>query len=227
MFKLLAYAGNPNVGVYARATEAHVFVSTNLTTKERRETEAALGVTPVATPIGGANLVGSLLAANSHGIVVSDIASARELRVLRATGLKVLSLDDKFNAAGNNLLVTDRGALASPDYSDKMLATIEATLQVPVHRGTLAGLGTVGMAGVATTNGVLVHPKATPEERENARRVFGREALIGTVNHGTGLIGAGLVANSRGAVIGAASTGIEQGRIEDALGFLPPETVGR
>lgn len=34
------------------------------------------------------------------------------------------------------------------------------------------------------------------------------------------MIGSGLVANSKGAIIGNLTTGIEMGRIEEALGFL-------
>lgn len=221
MFKLLTIAGNPNVGVFARATERHAFVPVLLTPPERADIEEALGVPAVPLTIGGGTLVGSLLAANAQGAVVADVATARELKTLRVTDLKLLVLHDRLNAVGNNVLASDTGALCNPDYSDKAVARLEATLGVSVTRGTLAGLGTVGMAGVATAGGVLVHPKSTPEEREAARRAFGRDVMVGTINHGTGLIGAGLVANSRGAVIGAASTGIELARIEDALGFLP------
>ena len=44
--------------------------------------------------------------------------------------------------------------------------------------------------------------------------------MIGTVNHGSPVIGSGLIANSKGAIIGNQTTGIEMGRIEEALGFL-------
>ena len=44
--------------------------------------------------------------------------------------------------------------------------------------------------------------------------------MIGTVNHGYPVIGSGLVANTKGAIIGKLTTGIEMGRIEEALGFL-------
>lgn len=227
MLKLLNFAGNPNVGVFVRATETRAFCPLSLTTTETRAVEEALQVEIVSSSVGGTSLVGSLMAANNHGLVVGDLATQRELKVLKATGLKLLTLDDPFNAVGNNVLVTDQGALVNPDYSDEVIARFEKTFNVPIHRGTLAGLGTVGMGGVATPGGVLVHPKSTAEERENARRAFGREVMVGTINHGTGLIGAGLVANSKGALIGDASTNIEIGRIEDALGFLPVPPSGR
>lgn len=222
MFKLLGFGGNPNIGVYAHATERVAILSPSLTERERADVAEALEVDLVQTRIGGANIVGSLVSANETGVVVPDYVMKDELKVLERTGLRVLVLDDRLNAAGNNILATDAGALVNPDYPDKTVRLIEKTLGVPVQRGTLANLGTVGMAGVATRRGVLVHPKSTPEEREVARRLFGYEVMVGTINHGTGLIGAGLIANSKGACVGVASTGIEIARIEDALGFLPP-----
>ena len=225
MLTLVRFSGNPNVGVFARATETHAFVPPTLTPGERRDAEAALEVALVATTVGGTTLLGSLLAANRHGVAVSDIVTEREAKALEASGLRVEVFADRPNAIGNSVLVTDQGALVNPDYSDEAVARFAELFRVPVARGTLAGHGTVGMAGVATAQGVLVHVKATPEEREAARRALGHEAMLGTINHGTGLVGAGLVANSRGALIGAESTTIEINRIEDALGFLPPQSA--
>ena len=50
--------------------------------------------------------------------------------------------------------------------------------------------------------------------------IFDVKVMIGTVNHGVPLIGSGLVANTKGAIIGDLTTGIEMGRIEEALDFL-------
>lgn len=215
--------GNPNVGVYLRATEKLVFYGESTTKKEAADVEDALGIPGLRVTIGGSNVVGSLMAANSSGAVVADILTREESRRLRKTGLKLFPLPELLNAAGNNILCTDKGALVNPEYSDAAVGSISETLGVPVTRGTLGGIGTVGMAGVATLRGVLVHPKATGEEREVARRALGADVMLGTINHGNALIGAGLAANSKGAVIGRGSTGIELGRIEEALGFLPPQ----
>lgn len=221
MLKLLELAGNPNLGVYVRATDAHVFYADSASRREAGEIESTLEVPGVPVSIGGSHVVGSLMAGNRRGLVVADIVFEAELRKIQRAGLHVSRLAELLNAAGNNILCNDHGALVNPEYSDAAVSLIHKALGVPVHRGTLAELGTVGMAGVATSRGVLVHPKSTPEEREAARRILGADVMVGTVNHGTGLIGAGLVANARGALIGRGSTGIELSRIEEALGFLP------
>jgi translation initiation factor 6 len=76
------------------------------------------------------------------------------------------------------------------------------------------------MAAVVTNKGCLCHPKVTETEKQLLEKVFDVNVMIGTVNHGFPMIGSGLVANTKGAIIGKMTTGIEMGRIEEALGFL-------
>ena len=114
----------------------------------------------------------------------------------------------------------DRGALIHPDIKEKSRKQIEKALGVPVKKGTIASLKTVGMAAVVTNKGCLCHPKITEEEKQHLEDLFEVNVMIGTVNHGYPMIGSGLVANTKGAIIGNRTTGIEMGRIEEALGFL-------
>jgi len=91
---------------------------------------------------------------------------------------------------------------------------------VPVERGDLAGVRTVGTAAVANNTGVLCHPKATDEELDALEDALDVRADVGTINYGAPLVGSGLIANDAGYVIGEDTTGPELGRIEDALGYL-------
>ena len=93
-------------------------------------------------------------------------------------------------------------------------------LDVELAEGDLAGMGVVGSVACATNKGVLVHPKARPDEMEALRGFFGIHVDIGTLNYGSPMIGACCVANSKGAVTGTATTGIELGRLEEALGLI-------
>jgi translation initiation factor 6 len=134
--------------------------------------------------------------------------------------LKVFPIKDVINAAGNDILANDNGALVHPDLHNSSVKKISDILGVPVYKGTIASLGTVGMAAVVTNKGCLCHPKVTVEEKRQLEKVFDVDVMIGTVNHGFPMIGSGLVANTKGAIIGDMTTGIEMGRIEEALGFL-------
>jgi translation initiation factor 6 len=160
------------------------------------------------------------MAFNSTGAVVTDFADIGAVKIIKNEGFKVCIIDDKLNAAGNDILVNDFGCLVHPDMKQTSIDKIKNTFGVPVHRGTIAGLDTVGMAAVVTNKGLLCHPKVTDEEKSVLEKVFRVPLMIGTVNHGSPVIGSGLVANTKGALIGKYTTGIEMGRIEEALGFL-------
>ncbi|HVL47404.1 MAG TPA: translation initiation factor IF-6 [Candidatus Thermoplasmatota archaeon] len=213
----LEFNGSPYLGVFARASENLAVVPSALDEAVRLELGRALGVDAIPLTIGGSTIVGSVLALNARGAVVADFASDDEIQPLLDRGLTVARLPGKFNAAGNNILANDRGAIVNPDLGARAVELVAKTLGVEAVAGTLAGLKTVGSAAVATSKGALCHPKTTEPEIELLERVLGVEADIGTVNHGAPYIGAGIVATSKGAAIGRATTGPEMNRIEDAL----------
>ena len=220
MLQLLDFNENPNLGVFCRSNDNVAFVMKGLTKKVKMKIAEALEVPLVEVSISDATIVGSLMAFNSNGVVVTDFIDDKALKTIEKQGFRVCVVEDKINAAGNDILVNDHGALVHPDFRDKSLKKIGDTLDVPVTRGVIAGLKTVGMAAVVTNKGLLCHPKVSEEEMRVLRDVFDVYVMIGTVNHGSPVIGSGLVANSRGAIIGNLTTGIEMGRIEEALGFL-------
>jgi translation initiation factor 6 len=221
VFKRLDPFGNPNVGVYARSTSTHLFTPPGLTAINVSDIEEAVGLKSTELTLGGSELLGSLMAANKFGAVVADLASDKEIALIESTGLKVVRLDtSRLNAAGNNILCNDHGAVVHPDLSAKNIKLVETALGVPVERSLIGGLPTVGTAAFATNRGVLAHPLSTEAELAFLKRALGVHAKIGTVNHGHGLVGAGLTANQNGVAVGSKTTGIELGRIDEALGFL-------
>ena len=220
MLQLLDFNENPNVGVFCKANDEIAFVRKGLTKKTKKKIVEALDINLIELSIADATIVGSLLSFNSKGAVVCDFADKSALDTIKNSGFEIFVVKDKLNAAGNDVLVNDKGCLVHPDMKEKTIKSIEETLGVPVTRGTIASLKTVGMSAVVTKKGLLCHPKASDEELRVLEKVFGVPAMIGTVNHGSPVIGAGLVANSKGAVIGNLTTGIEMGRIEEALGYL-------
>ncbi|MEA3137327.1 MAG: translation initiation factor 6 [Thermoplasmata archaeon] len=221
VYKRLDPFGNPNVGVYVRATSTHLFVPLGITALNVKDLEDALGHKSIEATIGGSPLIGSLVAANKFGAIVADFATDEEMDVFAKAGLKVARLEQsRLNAAGNNVLCNDHGALVHPDLPAKSVASVAEVLNVEVERGTIAGLSTVGTAGFATNKGVLTHPLASDAELAFIKKALHAPARIGTVNHGHGLVGAGIAANQNGVAAGSRTTGIELGRIDEALGFL-------
>ncbi len=220
MLQLLDFNENPNVGVYCRTNEDVAFVRKGLSKKVRNILNTVLGVNVVELSVADATIIGSLLCLNSKGAIVTDFVDYDAVKTIEKNGLNVCIIKDKLNAAGNDILANDNGALVHPDLKDESIVDIKKTLEVPVFRGTIGSLKTVGMAAVVTNQGLLCHPKVSEEEKTQLEKVFGVNVMIGTVNHGSPVIGSGLVANTKGAIIGNLTTGIEMGRIEEALGYL-------
>jgi len=218
--ELMNFNENPNLGVFCRANEKVAFIQKGLSKKQRNRISDILELEVVELSISDASVIGSLLSMNSKGAVVCDFIDKKSLKTVEDNGLNVCVIKDKINAAGNDILVNDFGALVHPDLKEKTIKEIKDIFDVPVHQGTISSLKTVGMSAVVTKKGLLCHPKVTDEEKITLEKIFKVPVMIGTVNHGSPIIGSGLVANSKGAIIGDLTTGIEMGRIEEALGFL-------
>lgn len=181
-----------------------------------RQVAQAFGVTVLRTTVADSEIVGALLALNSCGVVVGEELTEREERVLAAAGT-VATVASRQNASGNNILVNDFGAVVHPEFSDAAVRTLHKALGVPVERGTIAGLGTVGMAGLATNRGVVVHPKATESEAEHLARVLGVPVHRSTANFGVPIVGACAVANSRALLMGRPTTPVEIAHLQEGL----------
>ena len=217
--KRIKIAGSSLLGVFARCTDDLVLLPAGVGAEYQAAIEEELEVKAVSIPPGIGSVVGSLISANRSGFVVSRHADADDLRILRLHG-NVSKLPARINAAGNVILANDSAALVHPALSTRACRTIEETMEVRVQKGTIGGLRTVGMAGVATNKGLLVHPRVSEQEIAVLEELFGLPVDVGTVNLGSPLVGSGLLANSFGYLAGEESTGLELGRIEDALGFL-------
>jgi translation initiation factor 6 len=212
--------GDPFLGVFAKATDTHVFLPPGVQHHSVQAIEEALGVPHLTVTVGGTRVIGTLIVGNSRGVVVGDIALEEELKPLKAAGLEVFRLAGRLNAAGNVVLASDKAALAHPRLARSDMQGIADALGVEVEKGTVAGLYTVGSAAVATTKGLLAHPKVDDDEIEQMEALFGLEVGIGTVNYGSPMIGSGVLANAKGACFGTSSTGIERGRVAEALGLI-------
>ncbi len=216
-----AFGGSSYIGVFSRATDDCLLIRRDAEDDVREAFADELEVPTVPTTVGGSATVGALATGNANGILVSSRANEREIeRIERETGLPVGELPGRVNAAGNVVCCNDHGAYVHPDLSRKAVQAVEDTLDVPVERGDLAGVRTVGTAAVATNRGVLCHPKSTDEELDFLEDLLDVPADLGTINYGGPLVGSGLVANENGFVVGQDTSGPELGRIENALGYI-------
>ncbi|MCU4717187.1 translation initiation factor IF-6 [Halapricum hydrolyticum] len=216
-----AFSGSSYVGVFARATDDCLLIRPDLDADLIATVTDALDVSAVETTVGGSGTVGALATGNQNGLLVSSRITDRERdRIAGVIDRPVVELPGRINAAGNVVLANDAGAYVHPDLSREAVLAVKDALDVPIERGLIAGVETVGTAAVVTNRGVLAHPKATDGELDALEALFDVPADIGTINYGASLVGSGLLANDAGYVAGQDTTGPELGRIEDALGYI-------
>lgn len=205
---LVSFGGSPYLGVYARVQENLAVIPPQSTAAFVRTLERVLGVKVVRTTIAESDVVGSMIAMNSQVILVPEGLDPEERRVLEEHA-RVVALRGRLNALGNDLLANDQGAVVHPEFSVAQKEAIKEALGVPVIGATIAGLGTVGKAGVVTKNGVVVHPRATEAEIKVLEQALGVPAHRSTANFGIPLVGASVLANSKGLLAGDLTTPVE------------------
>ncbi len=217
MIRTLNIHDSPIIGAFATCTEEFALVPQGTSGKMCKSIEDMLKVPVFTKLINGSTVVGSMCRGNSNGLLVPRGTDPEDLKDLE---IPIYNLPGKLNAVGNVVLANDSAALAHPELSDRAIAAISEALKVDVHRGTIGGIKTVGMAAVATNKGLLVHPLTSDVEMEFLEKIFDLPVSIGTSNFGTQMVGSGIIANSKGYVAGSNTTGHELARVEDALDFI-------
>jgi translation initiation factor 6 len=219
MERTITFAGDPNIGVFARVVGDIAIIPPESPDDFRDAVARALNAKIVETTIQGSTIIGSLVAGNSRGIVVSGLATEAEIDILEEHR-EVFLLKDTMNAAGNVIMANDTFAAVHPEMPTDVMHAIGEFLGVEIITLNLGGVQTVGMAGVATNKGVIVHPRATAQQIARIEEVAKVPVGTGTINMGSALIGTGLLVNEFGYIAGNATSGFELGRIEDVFGFL-------
>lgn len=217
---LESFFGTAEVGLFATATEELCIVPPQLKPRQKKLIEDVLGVEVVPTTLAGSFLVAPMATGNSNGLIISMMALEEEVDAIRKRmgDLNILVLQSKYTAVGNLILANDKAALVSPLFKKGEVAKIRDALGVEVVQGKIAGRPYVGSLAVVTNEGGLVHTDASEEEERWLSEVFRVEVVAGTVNDGVPFVRSGIIANSRGAIIGSMTTGPELMNISRALG---------
>lgn len=215
MLSQLSVEGEDFIGLLGFSTDKYALLAPRFP-----ETEA-LDVPALRTHVYGTSLIGLFCAGNSNGLLLPYFVPDHELgkikEFLEPLGVEVAKTNARHTSLGNLVAANDKAAIASP-ASDE-LNVIEETLDVEVVCMDLSGHVEVGSSLVATNRGFVLNPEAA-DVAASVSEILGVDGGVGTVNLGVPYPGTGLIANSKGAITGAKTTGIEMGRIDKCLGFL-------
>ena len=205
------FINDVNIGLYGFATDKYCLVG-----KNDGALKKALDVEIIETSALDTPLAKIFIAGNSSGIIVPKILEDFELKSLRKKIDKVLVLDDTHSCIGNLILMNDNGILVS-HLLRRHKKTIGDFFDLPCEVITIAKMHTIGTLAIATNKGCLAHPKLRNPEKERIKKILGVETTEATVNFGTVHVGAGIITNSNGAVVGASTSGYELGAISTGL----------
>lgn len=216
----LSIQGSPNVGIYALATNRYILTPPRISASKARVLEEVLKAPVVKTSLAGTILLGVYAAANSNGIVLPAIVTEEEVKTISAVSGNVVQVKSRRNAFGNLILANDHGAIVAEPLSreKEAMRRIRDALGVEVVVGRIVGLPYVGSLASVNNKAALVHPECSEEEGELISSVLKVQVDSSTVNRGSPFVGAGMLSNDRGVVVGNLTVGPELMIISNLFG---------
>jgi len=161
--------------------------------------------------------VGRVTVGNKNGLLVPSITTDNELTHLRNSlpeSVKVTKVEERLSALGNCIACNDYVALVHTDLDRETEEVIADVLGVDVFRATIAQNVLVGSFAVLTNQGGLVHARTPLTDMEELSQLIQIPITAGTVNRGSDVVGAGVVANDWSAFCGMDTTATEIGVVE-------------
>jgi len=207
------------VGVFARLTNSYCLTPMGSSENFHSVFEAELlkHMPVIHCSVGGTRIVGRTTVGNRHGLLVPAITNDTELTHLRnqlPDSVKVQKVEDRLSALGNCIACNDYVALVHPDLDRETEEVLADVLQVEVFRATVSSNSLIGSFAVLTNQGGLVHPRTPLTEMEELSQLLQLPLTAGTVNRGSEVVGAGVVANDWCAFCGMDTTATELGVVE-------------
>ncbi len=211
------FSGDPNIGLYGFVTDSICLIP-NIKKWVEDILIENLQVKAVKTSVANTNVIGIFCAGNSNGLILPEFIRKKELEEIKKHS-EVLVIEGKYNAIGNLIVANDKGCIIS-DKIKKYKAAIEDFLKVKVTVHNIGGLEIVGSLAVASNKGCAVSKFAGKEDMELIETALKVKPDYASVNFGSNFIKSGLLANSKGAIIGDQTTGPEMQSITECLGFF-------
>ena len=212
--------GNSGLGVFVLSTEKFSIVPFSVKETSLKVISDTLNVNVVQTTIANSVLVGTMIVGNSNVLFVPGTIKEKEYNVLEerlSNQVKIVELNTKYTALGNLIVLNDKGAIVSEMLEKHAQKQIQDELNLEITSGNLLGSPLVGSLAMCTNRGALVHPLLSEEEIKEIASILRVKADVCTINRGIPYPRVGILANTKGAVIGTDSTGPESMRVFEIL----------
>jgi len=184
------------------------------------EAELAEHIPVVKTSVAGTRLVGRVCVGNRNGLLMPNTTTDQELLHVRnclPDDVVVQRVDERLSALGNCIATNDYAALIHPDIDRETEEIAADVLGVEVFRQAVGGNTLVGSFAVFTNQGGVVAPSTSVEELDELSSLLQVPLVAGTVNRGSDVVGAGVVANDWAAFCGLDTTATELSVLESVF----------
>ena len=179
---------SPYAGVFCATNDNLTLVPPGIPTDDMEAISEALGTKLEIITLGGSRVLGTLIAMNNNGILVSNIVTDLELEkfaeISKLHNIEFGVLPDRSNAIGNNFLVNDCGGFSNERLGKRAKDKAEDILKIKLTSQSINDMDTLGMIGCITNKGGLYHPDISSSEKGKMEEVFeiklmeGRSILV-------------------------------------------------
>ena len=173
---------SPYAGVFCATNDYLTLVPPGIPKDDMEELSEALGTKLEIITLGGSRVLGTLIAMNNSGILVSNIVTDLELekfsKISKSYDISFGVLPDRSNAIGNNFLVNDSGGFSNERLGKRAKDKAEDILKVNLVSQSINDMDTLGMIGCITNKGGLYHPDISSFEKEKMEEVFQIELMV-------------------------------------------------
>ncbi|KAH8959067.1 hypothetical protein BDL97_06G061800 [Sphagnum fallax] len=201
------FENSSEIGVFSKLTNAYCLVAIGGSENfySTFEAEFADVIPVVKSSIAGTRVIGRMCVELLH------------FRNCLPDSVVVQRVDERLSALGNCITCNDYVSLIHTDLDRETEELIADVLGVEVFRQTIAGNILVGSYCVFSNRGGLVHPHTSIEDLDELSSLLQVPLVAGTVNRGSEVVGAGLVANDWTAFCGLDTTATELSVIESVF----------
>jgi len=165
---LLDTFGSASIGVYIRATEEFIIVPKQVPSTKVEKLQGWFKTKIVKANIGGSVLIGSLICANSNGMILPRFVWDEELEALKSlrdVNITVMDTKRGLPYVGALTTATNKGAMAHPLIKPEEEELLRDVLKVHVGIGTVncgipyIATGLIGNSKVAAAGSLTTGPE--------------------------------------------------------------------
>ena len=223
---LLSFQNSNEIGVFVKLTNTYCLAPPGGSAAFYAALEQNTSVPITKMSLAGTRIIGKISAGNSNGLLVPSITDETELKRLRKSlpeSVNICKLDERLSGLGNCIVCNDKIGIIHPEIDYENEEIIADTLGIEVYRAEIDGDGLIGSYCVLNNYGGLLHPLVSEDDDEVLSQLLDIPLYPGTVNNGSGVISAGLVANDSLGLTGISTTPSEVLAIERALKLNEPK----